>query len=132
MAFSFGSIDAKGLEHLCWHSARFGGIGVGLALGTEFDVLLSGEEEAASLGLDLRRSRRWLIWATLPVAGTVAIGGGIAFVGLVVPHLIRGWVCPLHRGLLACAALGGAIFVLACDILAALCRLRGKSHWGDQ
>ena len=119
MAFSFGSIDAKGFEHLLLATPLvLGGLWAALRWGPSLDVLLSGEEEAASLGVDLKRSRRWLIiWASLPVAGAVAIGGSIPFVGLVVPHILRGLVGPLHRGLLPCAAVAGAIFTLACDII---------------
>jgi iron complex transport system permease protein len=132
MAFSFGSIDAKGLEHLLLATPLvLGGMWAAWRWAPCLDVLLSGEEEAASLGVDLERSRRWLIiWATLPVAGAVAIGGGIAFVGLVVPHLLRGLIGPLHRGLLPCAALGGAIFVLACDVLARSLPTQGEIPLG--
>lgn len=132
MAFSFGSIDAKGLEHLLLATPLvLGGVWASWRWAPCLDVLLSGEEEAASLGVDLARSRRWLIvWATLPVAGAVAVGGGIAFVGLVVPHLLRGLVGPLHRGLLPCAAIGGAIFVLACDVLARSLPTQGEIPLG--
>ena len=132
MAFSFGSIDAKGMEHLLLSTPLIlGGVWSAWRWAPSLDILLSGEEEAASLGLDLKRSRRWLIiWATLPVAGAVAIGGGIAFVGLVVPHLLRGLVGPLHPGLLPCTAVGGAVFVLGCDILTRTLPTQGEIPLG--
>lgn len=132
MVFSFGSIDAKGLEHLLLATPLvLGGLWAAWRWAPSMDVLLSGEEEAASLGVDLARARRWLIiWATLPVAGAVAIGGSVAFVGLVVPHILRGLIGPLHRGLIPCAALGGAIFVLLCDVIARSLPTQGEIPLG--
>jgi iron complex transport system permease protein len=95
------------------------------------DVLLAGEDEAQSLGLDLGALRGWLIvWSTVLVAGAVAIGGAISFVGLVVPHLLRGLVGAQHRGLVPAAAVGGAFFVLACDVLVRVLPTHGELPLG--
>ena len=128
MVFSFGSVDAKGIEHLLLATPLIvGGALAAWRWAPELNILLSGEEEAASLGVDLNRTRRWLIiWATLPVAGAVAIGGNVAFVGLIVPHLLRGFIGPLHHRLIPCAALGGALFVLLCDVLSRLLPTSGE------
>lgn len=122
VAFSFGTIDAKGIEHLSLALPLvLGGVIAAWYWSREMDALLTGEEEAASLGIDIKRTRRWLmIWSTLPVAGAVAIGGSIAFVGLVVPHLLRGILGPRNDRLVPVSALGGAFFVLFCDVLARL------------
>jgi iron complex transport system permease protein len=119
MRFSLGSIDTKGLSHVALASPLcFSGIAAAWWWGRQMDVLLAGEDEARSLGLDLSALRRWLIvWSTLLVAAAVAIGGAISFVGLVVPHLLRGVVGARHRMLVPTAAVGGAFFVLACDVL---------------
>jgi iron complex transport system permease protein len=132
MTFSMGSIDAKGPEHILLATPLVLGAGaVAWGWGRQLDVLLSGEDEAASLGIDHTRARRWLIvWATLLVAGAVAVGGGIAFVGLVVPHALRGFVGPTHRRLLPVAALGGALFVLLCDVVVRLLPTRGEIPLG--
>lgn len=117
--FSLGRIDTKGLGHLVLAIPLWtGGIGAAWWWGRQLDVLLTGEDEARSLGLDLSALRFWLIiWSTLLVAGAVAIGGAISFVGLVVPHLLRGLVGAYHRRLVPFAALGGAFFVLLCDVV---------------
>lgn len=132
MAFSFGSIDARGPEQLLLAAPLvLGGLWAARRWSPELDVLLSGEEEAASLGVDLVRARRWLVvWAALPVAGAVAISGSIAFVGLVVPHIVRGRVGPSHARLVPAAAVGGAVFVLVCDVLARLAPTTGEVPLG--
>jgi iron complex transport system permease protein len=132
MVFAFGSVDAKGMEHLLLATPLvFGAIFAAWRWSNALDLLLSGEEEAASLGVDLHKTRRWLIvWATLPVAGAVAIGGNVAFVGLVVPHLLRGFIGPQHRLLIPCSALGGGLFVLACDILSRILPTEGEMPIG--
>ena len=85
------------------------------------DLLLSGEDEARVLGLDVARTRRWCIaWTALLTSAAVAVGGNIGFVGLVVPHALRHVVGVSHRALVPAAALGGGCFVLACDVLTRL------------
>ena len=119
--FSLGDIAGKGMRHvlLAAPMVLIGIVGAWL-MGRHLDLLLSGEEEAASLGVDLVATRRWaVIWCALLVAAAVAIGGNVAFVGLMVPHLIRRTVGTGHRRLVPLAALGGAVFVLACDAISA-------------
>jgi iron complex transport system permease protein len=85
----------------------------------DLDVLLLGEETALSLGLSVEQVRRLLLALSALMAGTaVAISGTVGFVGLVIPHLTRLIVGPGHRLLLPSAALGGAIFLVWCDLLA--------------
>jgi iron complex transport system permease protein len=87
----------------------------------DLDILLSGEDEARSLGVEIGQLRRWvLVWAAVLTAAAVAIGGGVAFVGLVVPNLVRLREGPAHRPLLLASAVGGAAFVTIADVL---CRL---------
>lgn len=82
------------------------------------DLLLTGEQEAQSLGLDVDRLRRWLvIWVAMLTAAAIAIGGNLSFVGLVVPHMLRPFIGAMHRSLLMASALGGALFVLSADLL---------------
>lgn len=83
------------------------------------DVLLSGEEEAASLGVDVSAARRWsVIWSATLTGAAVSLGGNVGFVGLIVPHGLRTLFGAEHRRLVPAAALGGAAFVLGCDVLA--------------
>jgi len=87
-------------------------------LGRSMDLLSLGEAEAQSLGVDVRRLRRTLLaLATVLAAVATAVAGTIGFVGLVVPHLLRMLVGPEHRRLVPLAIVGGATFVLACDLV---------------
>ena len=80
--------------------------------------MLSGEDEARVLGVDVARARRWcIIWAATLTAGAVAVGGNVGFVGLIVPQVLRSVVGVSHRALVPASALGGGVFLLACDLL---------------
>ncbi len=80
-----------------------------------------GQELAHSQGVDVPRLRTLLLGtASLGVAATVAWCGPIAFVGLVVPHLVRLWLGRTVRVLLVGSLLLGAAFLVACDALARL------------
>lgn len=85
------------------------------------NVLLLGEAEAGHLGVTLQRVKTRLILATAAgVGAAVALAGGIGFIGLVVPHLIRQWLGPDHRRLLPGSALLGAALLLLADLAARL------------
>lgn len=83
------------------------------------NALLLGEAEAGHLGFDVTRSK--LLLTALIAAGmgiTVAVAGAIAFVGLVVPHMVRLYAGPEHRRLLPRCGLLGAIVLVLADLLA--------------
>lgn len=85
----------------------------------EMDLLLLDEESAHSMGLSMRRTRiLLLILCTISTSATVAFFGIIGFVGLMVPHIMRLVVGPLHRKLLPLTLIGGAIMVLVSDLIA--------------
>lgn len=87
----------------------------------DLNLLLLGEEEAQSVGLEPSRSRKLLLLLTsLTVAAAISVCGPIGFVGLIVPHILRLITGPDHRILIPASALGGAIFLTGCDILARL------------
>lgn len=80
------------------------------------EALSLGEETAASLGVDLRRLRSLMVAGTaLAVGGGVAVAGAIGFVGLVVPHLLRGLVDHRPGALVLPSALGGAALLSLAD-----------------
>lgn len=82
------------------------------------DALTLGEEAAVSLGVDLGRTRIFVIAGTaLSVGAAVAVSGAIGFVGLVVPHLLRPLVGHSPSRLLPASALGGALLLTAADVL---------------
>ncbi|MBJ7264727.1 MAG: iron ABC transporter permease, partial [Burkholderiaceae bacterium] len=84
-----------------------------------FNALLLGEREALHLGWSVERLRRQTIFAVaLMVGPLVAATGGIAFVGLVVPHIMRLLLGADHRCLLPASLLGGAVALTAADTLA--------------
>lgn len=83
---------------------------------------LLGENYARSLGIDVGRSRFWIVIATgLVTGGITAFCGPIAFVGLAVPHLAR-LVMPTtnHKILMPAVMCGGALLLLFCDTIAQL------------
>src|SRR3546814_9132390 len=76
------------------------------------NALLLGEREAAHLGFELVPVRRRLIVVTALVIGPlVAVTGGIGFVGLVVPHLVRMILGAHHRYLLPASVVAGALLL---------------------
>ena len=95
------------------------GSAVLLALRWELNLLLTGEELAASRGVDLARLRfRVLLATSLMVGALVAVAGPIGFVGLIVPHILRRFVGHDHLFLAPACLLGGGAFLTICDAAA--------------
>ncbi len=97
-------------------------IGAGLItlfLGRAINILMSGEDVAKSLG-----QRTILIKLIVGVAiiflagGSVAVAGSIGFIGLIVPHMVRGLVGPDYRWVIPFSGLVGAILLLLADVAA--------------
>jgi iron complex transport system permease protein len=83
------------------------------------DVLSVGDEEAASLGLNVRRTRLLIVAAaTAGTAAAVAVSGLIGFVGIIVPHTIRLLVSSSYRAVVPLSLLVGAGFLVLTDVLA--------------
>jgi iron complex transport system permease protein len=90
-----------------------------LALGRPLQNLALGEDLAQTQGVNVARLRfSVLLVASLGVAACVAWCGPIAFVGLIVPHLVRLLLGPSLRALLPLSFIGGAAFLVTCDALA--------------
>ena len=84
----------------------------------ELNLFSLGEEEAQSVGLAVERTKRVLLAVTAVVAGVaISVSGPVGFLGLLIPHLFRLLVGPDHRRLLPASALGGALFLVACDLI---------------
>ncbi|MFJ7889499.1 FecCD family ABC transporter permease [Lysinibacillus xylanilyticus] len=82
------------------------------------NVLNLGEITAVGLGASIERERRWLLAASVGLAGaSVSVSGGIGFVGLIAPHLARQLVGAKHQFLLPTAALLGGLLVLMADTI---------------
>jgi iron complex transport system permease protein len=83
------------------------------------DVLSLGDEEAASLGLDVRRVRLLIVLITTAgTAAAVAVSGLIGFVGIIVPHTIRLLVSTSYRAIVPLSLLAGAGFLVLADVIA--------------
>jgi iron complex transport system permease protein len=83
------------------------------------DVLNLGDDEAASLGVNVRRVRLVLVVsATIGTAAAVATCGLIGFVGIIVPHAIRLLVGTGYRALLPLSVIAGAAFLVLADVIA--------------
>ncbi len=82
------------------------------------DAFTFGSDSAASLGIPVRRVQFVLVaCAALVTAVMVSIVGSIGFVGLVIPHAVRLLLGTGHSRLLPASALGGALFLIAADVL---------------
>jgi iron complex transport system permease protein len=76
-------------------------------------------DSAASRGVNVVSTQRWAFFsASLATSAAVALAGPIGFIGIVVPHLVRLVVGPVHRIVLPASALFGATFLVLCDLLA--------------
>ena len=83
------------------------------------DVLSVGDDEAASLGIDVARARLTIVVAaTLGTAAAVSVSGLIAFVGIIVPHTIRLLVSTSYRAVIPLSLVAGAGFLVLADVLA--------------
>jgi iron complex transport system permease protein len=132
VSFTLGGVGGVGRQHLL---VAFPLVMVGLVAlwtwGQHLDLLLSGEDEAASLGIKVPQVRFWIVvWVAVLTAGAVSVGGNVAFVGLVVPHALRPFVGVKHRLLIPTAAVLGAIFLVACDLVARLLPTRSEVPLG--
>jgi iron complex transport system permease protein len=94
-------------------------LGIALVLRRQLDALLLSDDSAHTLGVNTRRLRTILLLLTaLVTACIVAQCGGIAFVGLMIPHIVRYFFGVTAIPLLLGSALCGAIFLIWVDNLA--------------
>jgi len=132
VSFAFGGLTATGALHVALATPLIGaGIAAAWFWARPLDLLLSGDEEATSLGVDVSQVRRYcVLWTAVLTAGAVSLGGNVAFVGLLVPHALRPLLGVDHRRLVPATALAGAVFVGACDLLARTIPSRGEVPLG--
>jgi iron complex transport system permease protein len=89
-----------------------------LPLGKPLNALSLGESEAFHLGYNVKSyQRKIIIGSTLLVGASVSLSGGIGFIGLIIPHLLRTWIGADHRWLLLSSAISGGILLLIADLL---------------
>ncbi|HEY7775407.1 MAG TPA: iron ABC transporter permease [Kineobactrum sp.] len=117
--WKMGGLDGANMPRLWLASAVSAAVLIALPrYAPALNTLLLGESEARYLGIDVNRTKLALIgWVAVGVGTSVALVGTIAFVGLVVPHLMRLLIGPDHRFLLPASALAGAILLVVADTL---------------
>lgn len=94
------------------------GTTLAVLMASKLDLLSLGERNARHLGVDVEQLRIISIVLVALLTGVaVAFAGIIAFVGLVVPHIIRMALGPAHRGLLVASAVGGGALLAIADLL---------------
>ncbi|MEP5153585.1 iron ABC transporter permease [Planktotalea sp.] len=92
--------------------------GASFFLGRGLNTLALGEATAAHIGIDVQRMKLIAILSVASATGAaVAVSGGIGFIGIVVPHLLRLATGPDHRTLLPNAALLGASLLILADVI---------------
>lgn len=96
-------------------------------LARPLNTMLMGRESAILLGVDVEKtSAILLVSASLMVSVIVCLSGLIGFVGLVVPHIFRTVVGPDHRLLVPACLLGGAAYLVSCDLAARVLPANGE------
>jgi iron complex transport system permease protein len=90
-----------------------------LLLSRRMNLLLLGDDAASAMGADATRLRfGLLVLAALLTGAVIAVAGGIGFVGLVIPHIVRLLVGSDHRKLLPACVLAGGAYLALVDVLA--------------
>ncbi len=120
LRWMIGSLDVVGFD-LVWRMLVFllPGWVVLLWVARDLHLLAVDEETAQSLGVDVRRTERLVYVASSLIVGvTVAVGGTIGFVGLIVPHAVRLLFGEDVRVVLPCSFVTGAAFLMLADAAA--------------
>jgi len=118
MTWLLGSLADRSWDHVQL-AAPFiiGGAALLLLTGRALDALALGEAQAESLGIAVGRTRLLALFSTaMGVGGATAVAGGIGFVGLVAPHVVRPLVGHNPGRILVPSMLVGAILVTLADI----------------
>jgi len=113
-----GSLQDRSYDHLVIAVPFLVGSWVMLGMNAgAFRALTLGEDAAASLGVDINRTRHAVVvGVALGVGAAVAVAGAISFVGLVAPHLVRRMVGSDPGQVMLPAALAGSALLMAADI----------------
>jgi iron complex transport system permease protein len=93
--------------------------GILFSLRRELNAFAIGEDNARHIGVNVKRVKMLvLVCVSALIGACVSIGGIIAFVGLVTPHMVRMLTGPNHNRLMPASLFGGAIFLMASDLVA--------------
>jgi len=118
--WQLGSLNGSRWEEVAIVGVIAGaGTVVAVLLGKRLDLLALGERNARHLGVNVEALRIGSIVLVALLTGVaVAFCGIIAFVGLVVPHIVRMAIGPSHRALIVASAVGGGVLLVFADLLA--------------
>jgi iron complex transport system permease protein len=118
LGWLMGSLDGRSWSHVAMSAPVVVGGSLWLATyARDLDALITGEESALAVGVDVPRVKRaLLIVSSLVTGATVAVTGIVGFVGLMVPHIVRLVTGPRHGLLVPACFLSGAIFVVWADV----------------
>jgi iron complex transport system permease protein len=118
--WTLGSLSGSNYQYVLLMTvvlAVFGGIL--LALRRELNAFAIGEDNARHIGVNVRRVKLLvLVCVSALIGACVSIGGIIAFVGLVTPHMVRIISGPNHNRLMPASLFGGAVLLMASDLVA--------------
>lgn len=85
----------------------------------ELDIMLTGEDTAMQLGVNVEFLKKKVLFASsILTAAVISVTGIIGFVGLVVPHVVRIFTGPKHRKLMPVSLIFGGTFLIVCDTAA--------------
>ncbi len=115
-----GNLGGKRWDHLATIAplVLLGSLGL-FVCAPDLNILVTGEEQARSIGVPVQRVKRIVLTLVSLVTGAaISVAGLIGFVGLIVPHTIRLIVGPDHRWLMPASGLAGAAFLILCDLIA--------------
>lgn len=118
--WSMGNLGRATVEQICVAAPLImvGSIAI-LGYAKDLNAMMMGDAHAMDLGIDVGRTRLFLLMATsLVTAAAVSFVGAIGFVGLIIPHIFRIIVGPDNRVLMPISMFGGAAFLVLCDLLA--------------
>jgi iron complex transport system permease protein len=114
-----------GVTYAQWHQIHIGypwmvaGLVLALLLARPLNLLALGDDIAKGLGQNVGRTRFLAIFCVVLLTGAaVGVAGPIAFIGLIVPHIVRKFVGHNHLVVLPLSMIVGAALVLYADILA--------------
>ncbi|MSZ75898.1 MAG: iron chelate uptake ABC transporter family permease subunit, partial [Actinobacteria bacterium] len=118
--WTLGSLNGSRWEYVGVVAPLAGaGLVAAILLSRQLDLLALGDRAARHVGVDVERLRLMtIVVVAVLTAAAVSFCGIIAFVGLVVPHLIRLIAGPGHRLLIPASALGGAVLLVVADLWA--------------
>jgi iron complex transport system permease protein len=127
-----GSIGGRTLDQLAWATPLIiAGLLIGLLCARSLNALALGDDLAQALGARVRVTRILVIIAVTLLAGTsVAAAGPIAFVGLMIPHIVRWFTGPDQRWVLTYSMIIGPAFLLCADILGRIVLPSGELRVG--